>query len=66
MRIPPLLAMGDRRTMVDKADAPATYEIHAIYMPPELTPDQRRLAAQNGFVIPAERVESDSIRYHDR
>jgi len=61
-----LIFMGDRRTMVDKADAAATYEIHAIYIPPKLTPEERRLASQNGFVIPAKTVESNSVSYHER
>jgi len=61
-----LTFLGDRRTMVDKADAPASYEIHAIYTPPRLTPEERAIAARNGFVVPAEAVESNSMRYHQR
>jgi hypothetical protein len=61
-----LTFLGDRRTMVDKANVPATYEIHAIYTPPALTPLERSIAAQNGFVVPAEAVESDSLSYHQK
>ena len=61
-----LVFTGDRRNMIDKAGAPATYEYRAIYYPPDLTPAQRLLAAKNGYLIPSETVESDSLRYHDR
>lgn len=60
-----LTFMGDCRNMIDKADAPATYEYRAIYYPPRLTPEQRALAAKSGYFIPSERVESDSLRYHE-
>lgn len=60
-----LIFFGDRRRIIDKAGAPATYEFRAVYMPPALSPEQRALAAQNGIAVPAEDVESDSIQYHD-
>jgi hypothetical protein len=60
-----LVFTGDRRTMITKASEPATYEYHAVYAPPLLTPEQRNLAAQAGYIIPTETVESDPMQYHE-
>lgn len=60
-----LTFFGDRRRMVDKAGAPATYEIRAVYTPPALLAEQRAQAARNGILVPVQDVESDPIQYHD-
>jgi hypothetical protein len=57
---------ADRRTVVDKLDAPATYEYWAVYEPPTLTPEQRRQAGAAGYLVPAEKTESDHLTYSER
>ncbi|HWE87294.1 MAG TPA: hypothetical protein VG267_20275 [Terracidiphilus sp.] len=59
-----LTFMGDARNMIDRSDKPATYEYWAVYEPPKLTAKELGIVAQNGFVIPSEPVESDSLQFH--
>jgi len=57
---------GDRRILIDKVDAPATYDYWAEYEPPILTPDQRVQARQGGYIVPEAKVESDHLSYSER
>jgi hypothetical protein len=56
---------GDRRILIDKVDAPATYDYWAEYEPPALTPDQRAEAARSGYLVPTETVQSDHLSYSE-
>ncbi|HEY1160234.1 MAG TPA: hypothetical protein VGE83_06360 [Terracidiphilus sp.] len=57
---------GDRRSLVDQAGGPATYEYWAEYEPPSLTPEERNELAQGGFLVPTENVESAHLSYSQR
>ena len=54
---------GDRRSLVDKAGGPATYEYWAEYEPPSLTPEQRNELERDGYRFPTEKVESAHLSY---
>lgn len=55
---------GDARTMIDRADKPATYEYWAVYDPPELSQGERAIVAQSGLIIPSAAVESNTLEFH--
>jgi hypothetical protein len=57
---------GDRRSLVDKAGGPATYEYWAEYEPPSLTAEQRNELEQDGYRVPTEKVESGHLSYSQK
>lgn len=59
-----LIFTGDARSMIDRADKPATYEYWAVYDPPALTAEEQTVVVRNGYVVPSEPVESDSLHFH--
>ena len=58
-----LTFIGDRRTMVDLAGGPATYDYWAEYEPPSLTEKERAELADEGRYAPSEKVSSGHLGF---
>jgi hypothetical protein len=57
---------GDRRSLVDRASGPATYEYWAEYEPPFLTSEERKELTEGGYAVPTEKVESAHESFAER
>jgi hypothetical protein len=61
-----LTFIGDRRSMVDRMNGPATYDYWAEYEPPSLTEKERSELAEGGYFAPREKITSAHLSYSQR